>query len=803
MVAIAAVVGVALASALPLPVLQRPEGTSASAQIAQSPAATWDARFFLNGVPGASVLEVYDDGSGPTLYAAGGMVTADDAPASRIARWDGTSWSALGMGLSAPFPGFAEVMALAVFDSGAGAELYVGGYFTRAGILNANGIAKWNGKRWSRVGNGTASAGCRVQALTVFDDGSGPALYAGGLFSSIGGTAARGIARWNGTSWSALGGGFSSYFGNPGSVESLAGFRGKLYAGGEFVMADGQPMNNIASWDGSRWRPLGTGAILEFATLTHVRALEVCKDARGQFLLLGGEFSLLDGTPARNVGRWDGNRFEPIGDGLQGFGVHALAQFDDGRGTALYAGGDMFPPPTFDRMSIARFDGRAWVQVADDLVWEQGNGLVQDIDVVDLGAGKALFAAGGFEFSGERAIHGLAKLRDGEWYPLSDRGRGMEVGLNSSGVTPLSAFEVWDDGTGEALYAGGNFILAGTAAANHVAKWNGEGWAPLGAGITGYSFDDVHELKAFDDGTVSSLYAGGSFFWAGSVDSVSIARWDGVAWWPLGDGLGAPGLGFRPVVDALEVFDDGSGPALYVGGAFSVAGGVSVGSLARWDGTVWSDVGGGVSDTFFSIGQVFAFAVFDDGTGPALYVGGSFDLAGGTAVSHLAKWDGTSWSDVGGGLGSSARVFALEVFDDGTGEALYVGGQFFTAGGMTANNLARWKGTSWRAIGLTGAVHALAVHDDGTEPALYVGGEFTRTIPGNRTLLRIGRWDGTAWSSLGTGLDGSRLPHVEALRSFDHDGVPALYVGGDFDTAGGLRSSNVARWFDSTARRAR
>jgi hypothetical protein len=43
----------------------------------------------------------------------------------------------------------------------------------------AKGIARWNGTAWSPLGSGMSST---VNALTVFDDGTGPALYAGGSF---------------------------------------------------------------------------------------------------------------------------------------------------------------------------------------------------------------------------------------------------------------------------------------------------------------------------------------------------------------------------------------------------------------------------------------------------------------------------------------------------------------------------------------------------------------------------------------------------------------------------------------------
>jgi len=44
--------------------------------------------------PGTHVV-VYDDGSGPALYATGSFQTAGAVAASRIARWNGTTWSEL------------------------------------------------------------------------------------------------------------------------------------------------------------------------------------------------------------------------------------------------------------------------------------------------------------------------------------------------------------------------------------------------------------------------------------------------------------------------------------------------------------------------------------------------------------------------------------------------------------------------------------------------------------------------------------------------------------------------------------
>jgi hypothetical protein len=136
----------------------------------------------------------------------------------------------------------------------------------------------------------------------------------------------------------------------------------------------------------------------------------------------------------------------------------------------------------------------------------------------------------------------------------------------------------------------------------------------------------------------------------------------------------------------MAVFDDGGEPALYAGGFFQHAGAVTLSNFARWNGTAWSAVGN------FS-GNALAMAIFDDGAGggPALYVAGA---PGGTLTQCIARWNGSSWSTpVGGGLtgGTSGAIGrALAVYDSGSGPGLYIGGSFTSAGGVPANNIARY-----------------------------------------------------------------------------------------------------------------
>jgi len=91
-------------------------------------------------------LAVFDDGHGPALYAGGSFTTAGGAAASRIARWDGSSWSAVGSGLDGP------VWALLEHDDGSGPALHAGGSCDGTFAQDLN--AFWTANPFKRPGIG-------------------------------------------------------------------------------------------------------------------------------------------------------------------------------------------------------------------------------------------------------------------------------------------------------------------------------------------------------------------------------------------------------------------------------------------------------------------------------------------------------------------------------------------------------------------------------------------------------------------------------------------------------------------------
>jgi len=131
-------------------------------------------------------------------------------------------------------------------------NLYAAGAFS-----NGNGkyyVAKWNGNTWSEVGGAnTSTFNSTISTLSI--DASGN-LYAAGLFTngSDRWSGNQFVAKWNGSVWSEVGGTNTSAFNN--SINSLStDASGNLYAAGAFT--NGSSKNYVAKWNGNAWSEVG------------------------------------------------------------------------------------------------------------------------------------------------------------------------------------------------------------------------------------------------------------------------------------------------------------------------------------------------------------------------------------------------------------------------------------------------------------------------------------------------------------------------------------------------------------------
>lgn len=421
--------------------------------------ARWDGTTWENisgtGSGDTWILRTWDpDGDGPLgerLVAGGSFTSMGGVNASRIAVWDGVAWSPLGPGLSA------DVYALTSWDpDGAGPlprRLVAGGAFSRTGSTTLIGLAMWDGAQWQPIGPGLSNG--RVYGLCTWDpDGDGPEpenLFVGGTFTSIGGTLARYVARWDGATWRDVGGSVTSGV----DIQSLTTWDSDgdgpaselLYASGTFREVGGVPAEGAATWDGATWRAVSTwqgNDVVEWEPWTD----DSIEGAREQ-LYACGALPLTSDYSSSYIARWDGERWASIGSGLNELPSCAM-EWREGETSSLLIGGSFSHIDSETAQSLVRWDGTAWSPFGDPLT----GGAVACLENWDPdgdGPQPPLVVAGGtFVASGPQTLKSVAAWNGENWLPFG-------AGLNPS----LAALHSWDsDGAGPSppvLIAGGSF----------------------------------------------------------------------------------------------------------------------------------------------------------------------------------------------------------------------------------------------------------------------------------------------------------------------------------------------------------
>jgi hypothetical protein len=173
--------------------------------------------------------------------------------------------------------------------------LYAGGRFNNLdGILAADNLASYDGA-WDAV----PGVDSFVRALTA----RGTTLYVGADSLNIGGLPkADHVASWNGTAWSAIGGDSSNtngWFPTTSYIYSMTTYGSSLFATGSFQDANGKAAaDNIAYWDGTYWRALGSNGSGNGPWVGEGHAVH----AHRGLLYAGGNFTSAGGdTLARGV----------------------------------------------------------------------------------------------------------------------------------------------------------------------------------------------------------------------------------------------------------------------------------------------------------------------------------------------------------------------------------------------------------------------------------------------------------------------------------------------------------------------
>jgi hypothetical protein len=240
--------------------------------------------------------------SSNNLYAGGNFTRAGDISVNRIAMWDGRTWNALGSGT---YKGVnysldsssTQVFSIVIDNS---KNVIVGGFFDVVGnFVEANNIAKWDGTTWDRLSDFDSGMNNTVYSLALDNSNN---LYAGGNFTTAGGLPANRIARWNGTSWSALGRGLrGSPFNLPRAI--VVDSQNNVYVGGDFTDAGDISASKIAKWNGTTWSALGAGM--------NDKVNDLAFDNSNN-LYACGDFTRAGDVSANYIAKWDGTRWSAL-----------------------------------------------------------------------------------------------------------------------------------------------------------------------------------------------------------------------------------------------------------------------------------------------------------------------------------------------------------------------------------------------------------------------------------------------------------------------------------------------------------
>ena len=265
-----------------------------------------------------------------------------------------------------------------------------------------------------------------------------------------------------------------------------------------------------------------------------------------------------------------------------------------------------------------------------------------------------------------------------------------------------------------------------------ISNLSAQTWVAMAGGL-GVSTQSVKTIAVDPSGNV---YAGGTF--TGTYNY--LAMWNGSGWVDLGSSFNGPvySIGIKTASD------------IYIGGAFTSAGGLTVNNIVKWSGSTWS-----VLDSGFN---ARVNCVYVDSIGN-VYAGGQFSTSAATLVNHIAKYVGGQWTPLGSGIGGVVNSIMLN------NSILYAGCE------IIGNPVQKFINNTWSAVsGISnGKVYALASFKNN----LYVGGDFQ--LP----YYAAARWDGSSWSSITTLFNSTHK--IYALFNWK-DSV--LYIGGNFTGVG-------------------
>ena len=593
--------------------------------------------------------------SGSLLYAGIGSGTGDAEVWRCDVSTDCLSWTKIGGdGINSGWQinTFEGVFALTAF----GGNLYAG----LGSSANDAEVWSWNGTAWTKIGGDSLNSGWTtnfeaVRSLT--NDGTN--LYAG-----IGDTAADAeVWSWNGTTWTRIGGdGVNTSWAVADNIEyvaSLEFFGGNLYAGTASSTGDA----DVWRWNGTTWTKIGgDGLNSGWPASAYELVASLAND--GTNLYAG----LANGNGDGEVWRWNGTAWTKIG----GDGANASwpTNFGDGVYAMSYSGSTLYTG-LYDSAGDGQmwtWNGSSWTRIGGGYVNESWGFFGMQSVESSANFDSKLYVGTGVSLAGAAMVW---EYNGSTWRVIGGQGvRGSWAPDTFENVFTLQSYN------GE-LYAG-----LGTGANDaEVWRYNGTSWTQVGGdslnGGWTTNYEGVYSLTPYN----GVLYAG----LGASANDAEVWGYNGTSWTKVGgDSLNSGWTTNFETVYAMTVYQN----QLYAGL------GASTGDAEVWrfNGTSWTRVGGdGVNGSWnTNYEEVYAMRIYNG----QLVAG----IGSGTGDAELWTFDGTAWTQIGGDDvngswpdGTYERVRAMAVYNG----ALFVGIGESTGDG----EVWRWNGTSWTKIG--------------------------------------------------------------------------------------------------------
>ena len=556
------------------------------------------------------------------------------------------------------------------------------------------------------------------------------------------------VWRWNGTTWSQIGGdGLNSGWAAATfeSVLSMANDGTNIYAGIGTTGGDGEVWKYTVS--SGTWSKIGGDATNSSWAVNNYEGVYSLVYENG---ILYAGLGLTAGDA--EVWKYNGSTWSQIGgDSLKsGWGAgYEIVQSLETDGTYIYAG-----------LSLTAGDAEVWRYSITGDSWSKIGGDATNSSWADAAYEYVL----SMDYFGGNLYAGLGisandaevwKWNGSSWSQIGGDSLASGWTTNYEGVYSLA-----NDGT--YLYAG----LGLTGGDNEVWRWNGTAWTKVGGdGVNSGFTSTTHTI-------VRSMVTSGSTVYVG-MESGSTARsaqvwsFDGTSTWThLGGDYVYSSWGFRGLrnVEAMAV----AGSYLYAGLGQTDAGNAL---LWQYNDSTWSVIGGqGLNSSWSSYTYESVLSMISHQG--QLYAG--LGITAGDA--EIWTWNGSSWSKMGGdGASSSWNTSYEEVSSMATyNDKLYAG----LGNSNGDSEVWEWNGSAWTKIGGDTLNSSWSTAYNKVSAMTIFDGKLYAGLGSGAGEAEVWYWNGSAWTKMGgdtvnSSWDSSSFEQVDALTTYNGQ----LYAG--------------------------